>query len=421
MCFVCSLNYEFHKPEEAFRRWVRSHTANPDVSGGTSAHALHCIVYPAFGNNLRGTGVRTGPSLVGASSFRLFHEIDSGCWCHNQREVRIRRPRVECMWVVISRVDNKALRDVVSQGEKGEQLCGGSYGPPRPSDFPGLSRASTGPATLCFSNALVFFWWTAMLPSLPPELLDLIVDHSSDEPTTLNTCCLVSKSWVPRARSHLFAHVKFDSDERHGGSSVDLWMEAFPDPSNSPAHHTRTLTISGLPAVIAVTTIPGHAWVRSFRGIIKLAMNTHWYDDLEVSLVKLHGLSPILKSLCVDRSFIPFSEVFNLACSFPLLEDLSLCSFSSQQTQSHDLMDPPQTSPKLTGILQLAGDVLPIILRLLGLPGGLHFSKISTECGTKSLQLVVTLVSRCSETLEFLYLNCYSPGAFLPAFVIDRY
>ena len=36
---------------------------------------------------------------------------------------------------------------------------------------------------------------TMSTPSLPPEILDLIVGHLCDK-TALKTCCIVSKSWV---------------------------------------------------------------------------------------------------------------------------------------------------------------------------------------------------------------------------------
>ena len=239
------------------------------------------------------------------------------------------------------------------------------------------------------------------MPSLPPELLDLIVDHSSHLPTTLKTCCLVSKSWIPRARRHLFAHVVFHSHE--WSSDIESWIEAFPDPLNSPAHHTRSLVISGFLAVIAATA-HGHAWVRSFNSIIKLAVDTRPWDDGDVSLVQLHGLSPALKSLSVSRSSLPFSEALNLTCSFPLLEDLSLRSFRPQQP-AHDPIDPPSTSPKLTGSLLLRGDVRSLAPRLLDLPGGLHFAKISIDCPGAFFKSAVDLVLRCSGTLESLYFS----------------
>ena len=249
-----------------------------------------------------------------------------------------------------------------------------------------------------------------MPPSLPPELLDLIVDHSCDEPTILKTCCLLSKAWVPRTRRHLFAHVAFDSEES-SGRSIESWMDVFPDPSNSPAHHTRSLAISDLPALTASTT-EGIAWVRSFNSIVQLSIDTNLSGGGEVSLVQLHGLSPILKSLRVDRSSLPLSEIFSLTCSFPLLEDLSLHTIeSSHRGLFSDPTDAPLTSPKLTGTLLLGGYPPAVIGRLLNLSGGLRFTNISTGCLDGYFGLVVDLVSKCSDTLESLCINYFSLGA----------
>jgi hypothetical protein len=44
-------------------------------------------------------------------------------------------------------------------------------------------------------------------PHLPAELLDNIVDHLHDTEDALRSCCLVSKSWIPRTRRHLFARI----------------------------------------------------------------------------------------------------------------------------------------------------------------------------------------------------------------------
>ena len=80
-----------------------------------------------------------------------------------------------------------------------------------------------------------------MLANPPPEILDLIVDNLHDEPTTLEACCLACESWIPRTRYHLFAGVEFNSQ----APSVQSWIRAFPDPSNSPTHYTRKLSICG--------------------------------------------------------------------------------------------------------------------------------------------------------------------------------
>ena len=49
---------------------------------------------------------------------------------------------------------------------------------------------------------------------LPPEILDLVIDQLLDEPATFKVCCIASKSWIPRARNHLFARVEFNA-QRH--------------------------------------------------------------------------------------------------------------------------------------------------------------------------------------------------------------
>lgn len=55
---------------------------------------------------------------------------------------------------------------------------------------------------------------TRMGCSLPPEILDLIIDNLHDEPTTLKTCSVVSKSWIQRARKHLFVDIEFHPPDR---------------------------------------------------------------------------------------------------------------------------------------------------------------------------------------------------------------
>ena len=57
-------------------------------------------------------------------------------------------------------------------------------------------------------------------PHLPPEILDYILGLLRGRPGTPKECSLVSKSWVPPARKHLFAEIGFFSDE-----DPESWME----------------------------------------------------------------------------------------------------------------------------------------------------------------------------------------------------
>jgi len=236
--------------------------------------------------------------------------------------------------------------------------------------------------------------------TLPPEILDLIVDHLHDELTVLKTCCVVAKSWVPRTRKHLFAHIEFNTSKSH----IELWKKAFPDPSNSPARHTHTLSIYGLPAVTAVDASAG-GWIRTFHNVVHLRLS----PLAPISLVPFYGLSPTLRSL--HLTFTP-SEVLDLIGSFPLLEDLALDGIYPESDP--DGWNTPLTSPKLTGTLELRmpEEIHSVARRLFDLPGGLHFSEFRMMFSDGDAASVTELVSRCSDTLESLTMFYRPLGAF---------
>ena len=258
---------------------------------------------------------------------------------------------------------------------------------------------------------------TAMSPSLPQEIFDLIIDFLHDEPDALKACCLASVSWVHRTRMHLFSHVEFTSKPR-----IESWKETFPDPSNSPAHHTRSLSIR-MSSITSVDTGLG-SWIRTFNGVVRLHVDIHGYGGgRDISLIPLHGLSPTLKTLRLAYGYsAPCSEIFGLVCSLPLLEDLALVSLDNNSETC--VLGIPPTSPKFTGSLDLrmVGRIRPIVRRLLDLPSGLHFSKISVSCLREDMETMTELVSRCSDTLESLSICYYLIGVgFLSVLVAGRY
>ena len=212
-----------------------------------------------------------------------------------------------------------------------------------------------------------------MSPSLPPEILDIIVNQLRDEPTALKACCVVSKSWIHRTRTHLFARVEF----RAPNSRIELWKKTFPDPSNSPACHTRSLSICGL-SVTTAEDADTSDWIRTFHNLVYMRLDCTAVDR-QVTLTPFHGLSPTLRSLSLRAISL---EVLDLICSFPLLEDLALILPHC----GSEVWNTPSTSPKLTGSLELraVGDIRPAVRRLLGLPGGLHFTKVTIAVSTRT-------------------------------------
>jgi hypothetical protein len=239
------------------------------------------------------------------------------------------------------------------------------------------------------------------MPSpLPPEILDHIADDLHNEPTTLKACCVVSKSWIHRTRTHLFARVEFHDPASH----VELWKKAFPDPSTSPAHHTLTLYIRGIPIVTAADKGVG-GWIRTFHNLIHLHLECFGPANDQLSLAPFYGLSPTLRSLRLTATSL---EVLDLICSFPLLEDLALDSLR----RANDAWNTPSISPKLTGSLELRGavDIRPTVDGLLDLLNDLHFTKIMVASYDEDVKSTTDLVLRCSDTLESFSISYFSPG-----------
>ena len=236
---------------------------------------------------------------------------------------------------------------------------------------------------------------------LPLEISDYIVDLLCSEPGALKSCCLVSKSWVPRVRKHLFAEVAFRTP-------VDLktWKQTFPDPANSPAYYTRSLVI-GYPKVLLATVVEESGWVQAFSNVVRLRMGS---GERSYTLAFFHGSSLVLVFRCVGLEAWVVSRLFDLVCSLPLLEDLDVKGFA---IVSDAVVFHPSASPRLTGTLRLnLRQWSRVTTRLLSdLPNGVHFRKLECVwCLQYDIECVSVAVEVCSDTLECVSIECGNHG-----------
>ena len=258
---------------------------------------------------------------------------------------------------------------------------------------------------------------TAM-PNLPYELLDHIVDHLEYDHDALGACCLVSKSWIPRTREHLFAWIDFQTRR---SPRLQQWKKAFPDSSTSPAHYAKYLAI-GCPQLVTEAGGEAGNWIASFSSVEELKLGG-WGSGSgpgwEAAFILLHAFSPVLKVLRVDIPSLPFPHIFDLVLSFPLLEDLDLLERPDDSTQTDNGSDSdesptvvqdaqPSNLPVFTGSLNLflSEGVKPIVYWLLSSQSGIHFQKLTLGwvC-EEDIPLTTELVERCSGTLEYLYIS----------------
>ena len=132
----------------------------------------------------------------------------------------------------------------------------------RPKRFPRLAARDLVPAP---KRWFTLTRTTMSDPRLPPEITDYIVDHLHDQPETLKECCLVSKSWIPRVRTHLFGEIVFPHM-----TAAQAWKSTFPDPTNSPVDYSHSLSFCSLRAIIFL--LAGGSLVRTFRNVTRLSL-----------------------------------------------------------------------------------------------------------------------------------------------------
>ena len=233
---------------------------------------------------------------------------------------------------------------------------------------------------------------------LPQELYDCIIDELRDQPNSLKTCSLVSKSWAAQSQKHIFSTVKFSNDRDIGG-----WRNAFPDPASSLAHHARKLIINS-PKELPEDLFP------SFCNVTHLFLEVYRDRASPISLTGLHGFTPFLKSLETRFSYLHPIDILNLADSFPLLDNLSIIAGPSI---TPDTKATPPKPLKFSGSLHLSlhrKTMDAMVNHLLSLPGGIHFRELSWSRGHDSSS-AMALISACASTLKSLRL--YTWGTHL--------
>ena len=135
---------------------------------------------------------------------------------------------------------------------------------------------------------------------LPQEIIDYILDLLRKEPRTLKQCHLVSRSWAPRARTHLFRRIDFYSDWSCG---FDDWKMMFPEPENSPGSLVHTLTIYYPEGIVDLLDEDG--WIQSFSHVVRLRIRTRENDTCCVASHHFSNLSTQSKQ---SRHFRRFSS-----------------------------------------------------------------------------------------------------------------
>ena len=146
---------------------------------------------------------------------------------------------------------------------------------------------------------------TMSSPSLPPELLDHVVDllhHTEDAPETAPS----SPNHGSRVPENAFSPIS--SSGPRTTSSFKSWKETFPDALTSPAYHVHTSTAKRVRDVTVADAEQG-SWITGFADVVRFKVTVQasqglFTDHGRSALVPFRGFSPVMKSVALT-SFHP--------------------------------------------------------------------------------------------------------------------
>ena len=232
----------------------------------------------------------------------------------------------------------------------------------------------------------------AVIPRTPQEVTDKILAHlaADSDLGSLRSCTLVSKSWIPLCRQHLFHTVTFT------WLSIEGWLETFPVPEESPAHLVRCLGIQlGLSDNEPEKVFEHSPWFTNVERVIisarhgwPLHIRPHW------------RLPQSTTSLTLNVDVITLAGIMSIMTGLPNLDNLSLSGtfLLNRFLSLEDGMDP---RGRFGGRLRLIGGLAEETLMetLLEIPTGLRFTEVEIRCTRNVLLPTVSLVEGCSKTL----------------------
>jgi len=250
----------------------------------------------------------------------------------------------------------------------------------------------------------------AVIPRIPQDITDEISDllAANLDFQSLQSCALLSKSWIQSYRRHFFRSVVFTS------RNVVRWFNAFPVPEESPAHHVRNLRVW----IGGADCVPDK-FFEYIPWFTRVGRMSFWGCGRVGSPLRpsLWRLPQSITSLTIDTSVFTLVQVWDIMAQLPNLDDLSL---SGPRTPVREGVLPEIRTPqrgRFRGRLLLSSGYSGkgVMGMLLDVPSGLHFTEVGTSSTRSSLLLAVRLAEACNKTLAKLSQTVYLLGKSRPS------
>lgn len=232
-------------------------------------------------------------------------------------------------------------------------------------------------------------------PRVPQEIVDEILDHlvADSDSRSLRSCSLASKFWVQRCRGYLFHTILFTS------ALTTKWLETFPVPEESPAHHVRDLRfVAGGGFNVPERFFEYVPW---FTKVERVTVSGFGGWETLCRILSLGAFPQSVTSLAINAGIVNLLQIRNILAQLQNLNDLSL-------SRSHVTVD-REALPGIGSILRgnFGGRLRlhakhaakEVINTLLEVPTGLHFTEVEVIGVPECLVSTVRLAEACGRNL----------------------
>lgn len=239
-------------------------------------------------------------------------------------------------------------------------------------------------------------------PSLPLELIIIIIDILHKDKATLKQCSRVSPQLLDHCRRYIFARIRL-TDNIPGRTFEDF--ATFVVSTQAVAHHITHLHIAGSdegmaerpPTFLRTATLS--TILHSLPNLYALSMTS---IELQQGHLSPHPLPPldVPRTLFIDNFIFEtdFPNFFKFLASFPALEELNLREMSWIPNDLPSLIGPEARAPALCALKRLTlGGTLWMDMDMLSEVISWSYLKISSTSIT-SLDLIYLSSEHASYT-----------------------
>lgn len=248
--------------------------------------------------------------------------------------------------------------------------------------------------------------------SLPPELINRVLKHLSDDPESLRALSLVSKVWASWCQALLFKSIHLTPP------MLRRWFENVSKEADGPASHTRALTLEEYRLIPWINPhfldfpLPNLASFSDVRSLSLIQWNATLFNGEPPGPYFGH-FGKSLRKLSLRFCTLNPVVLFDFLSLLPKVEDLEIAHPYPPPLPLDTIPDVPELTPSFCGTLSLADYTSEhLILKALA-TFPLHFSTIRIKgCAFYEPEPYQMLLTSCRNTLVSLRFEEVYRGAF---------